>query len=945
MLESTVDWLLDKYSVESEKLLDLSQILLLVQTINAGRRIREALASKVKELGGKGLFSPRIGTPHTLVRPKGRTDRPVATLIQCLSVWCRVLTPKNIEDRPALFPKPAAFGDSASQLTLARSLEGLRRSLAEACLNCRQLLDAGRCADGEVRRWEALASLEDAYLQELEDAGLLDPWELQRAAAEEPSIPDGVEQIFILGVTDLSPLNQKALENLPEELVTSLVIFGPEGCSREAFDEWGRPLPEFWTASELDIDDAQIHLSTDETAQARKVAEFFEKQKDKEGKQGAALGVTDPNLSAKLRWAHERRGLAVYDPAGQPARRHELHAFLAGVSEMLGNPSFHGAENLLRMPIVQRIVVCNSVTELLRGLDLLRTRAIPSTLADAVAVVPWNLIPPGGRNPKGDDWARQLVSSAREAAERLKSFLDGVRRASSLRDSFKELFADLELASLGDPSGLDLVLDCLYVSVEELEHLNEKGVGIPLQQALQMVLDELAKFSIPERHDPDAVELQGWLELLWEPAPHLLVTGFQENAVPKSVTGDLFLPNSLRRDIGLPGNQDRLARDVWQAACLLESRRNGGRMDFLLSRTSDVGDPILPSRLLFLCGETELVPRVQKLFGKLAAEELAVPWSTPWKLTPSTDRPKERMSVTDFRAYLDSPFLFFLNRVLRMDEVDIHKADLDPMEFGTFLHTVLEGVAPGGPMADCAEEERIRDFLHHQLKEQLALRYGTLHSAPLLAQAASARERLSLAARHQAETAGDGWVVHKVEHRIEMPLGGVKVTGYIDRVDHHPETGCWRVVDYKTGSSADSPDKEHLGETSRSILRQQMPGYARFINEEGKEFAWKDLQLPLYVLAWKLEHPGDDIQAAYFKLPPTSDGAGIHNLTLNPDLLDSARECAEGIITEVLRDRSFWPLRRKLSQYEESHRRLMFHDPELTMEPPVVTGQEEQDEQ
>ena len=136
VLESTVDWLLEKFPVESGKLLDLSQILLLVQTINAGRRIREALAIKVRELGGKGLFSPKIGTPHTLVRPQGRADRPVATPIQCLSVWCRVLTPKNIGNSPALFPKPAAFGDPTSQLTLARSLEDLRRSLAEACPPC-----------------------------------------------------------------------------------------------------------------------------------------------------------------------------------------------------------------------------------------------------------------------------------------------------------------------------------------------------------------------------------------------------------------------------------------------------------------------------------------------------------------------------------------------------------------------------------------------------------------------------------------------------------------------------------------------------------------------------------------------------------------------------------------------------------------------------------------
>ena len=54
----------------------------------------------------------------------------------------------------------------------------------------------------------------------------------------------------------------------------------------------------------------------------------------------------------------------------------------------------------------------------------------------------------------------------------------------------------------------------------------------------------------------------GWLEVLLDDAPHLVVTGFSDGNVPKSIESDALLPDGLRREMGLLHNGQRLARDV-----------------------------------------------------------------------------------------------------------------------------------------------------------------------------------------------------------------------------------------------------------------------------------------------------------------------------------------------------------------------------------------------
>ena len=62
-------------------------------------------------------------------------------------------------------------------------------------------------------------------------------------------------------------------------------------------------------------------------------------------------------------------------------------------------------------------------------------------------------------------------------------------------------------------------------------------------------------------------------------------------------------------------------------------------------------------------------------------------------------------------------------------------------------------------------------------------------------QVEAAKQRLGAAARVQAGLARDGWRIFRSEMDVEARVGAVTISGRIDRVDRHTETGRLRILD------------------------------------------------------------------------------------------------------------------------------------------------------
>ena len=380
LLNSTVDWLLgdDRGGVA-----DLHDQLLLLPTRQAGRRLREALATEMAKRGG-GLFPPQTATPAILLVDEESIE-PVAGTLACHWHWVEVLQGESLGRYSALFPRLPAVVDFNWCHQMARALHELRGTLVDGGWDCAGVAKSEHC-EKEPLRWKDLAKLESVYRKSLAEVGLCDTHDAKRASAAKPVLPKGIRRVMLMGVTDLSPLVQSALGRAAEEgTAIKSVVFGPEG-GESLFDDWGRPVPEHWAKRELTLPNGQLHPSLDERTQARDVANCLKRYK-KEVYHTAGVGTADPKVIPHLERELADVGIRHFDPSGQPVRRTSLHAFLQSLLAVLQNPTFGNADSFLRLPDAWSWLAQQDdsiqPTDLLRGLDELRLRHLPADLAAA----------------------------------------------------------------------------------------------------------------------------------------------------------------------------------------------------------------------------------------------------------------------------------------------------------------------------------------------------------------------------------------------------------------------------------------------------------------------------------------------------------------------------------------------------------------------------------
>lgn len=890
LLPQAAAWLAREWSGDGP--LDLTRKLVIVPTRQSGRRLREMLA-EYAAARGQAVFPPRVITPEMLLGPDPPAD--VASRLDSLLAWADLLQGLDLGEFREIFPIDPPARSFSWAFALARQLSGVRSSLAEGRLGFAEVV-VGAGDFPEAARWRQLGELERRYTGVLAAHGLRDEQTVRMAAAENPPAT-GIDQVVLLAAPDPSPLALAALKSLACVVPVDVVVFAPRE-EAAGFDDWGRPVEASWAQRELVLPEfaQHVHLCADPTAQAERIAGLARAYAEPDGWLG--VGVADPEVLPPLEGALAQAGVASFNPGGRSRRRDALYHLLAALAAFVREANYEAVESLARCPDLLAHLQRTggpgfSSARFLAGLDELRARHLPADFAAACA-----------RAGNLRDFPE--LGPAFAALADLRAELVADDFAGGVAGALAKIFA----ARPFDPTRAedDRLAESAADWTELLRACRAAAGRFPAitpadwwEIALRLFGETVHAGEKPA----GALELQGWLELLWEDAPHVAVAGLNDGGVPEAVTDDPFLPGTLREKLGLPTNAARFARDAYLLQALAASRAGRGRIDLFFGKVSAVGDPLRPSRLLLRCADAALPERVAFLFRSPELAHAGLAWSRAWKLRPRREPAPARVAVTALRDYLHCPFRFYLRRVLGMEAVDPLKGELDSLDFGTLCHAALEAMGRDPAMREAVEADVLRDFLLAELERSVRIRYGEDLVVPLLIQTESARQRLAKAAVIQARERAAGWRIEDVEKKFALEAAGLVISGKIDRIERHELSGTMRVLDYKTSDQAAQPRDTHLRVRRAGDEPPVWAGY----DGDGKPRVWTDLQLPLYRQALQVETGGPLPACGYFNLPKAVGETGLAMWDdAAPELQAAAWRCAEGVC-EAIRTGVFWPPR------------------------------------
>ena len=917
--------------------LDLSHQLIVVPTRQAGRRLRSSLALRASEKNA-GVLPPAVVTPDHLLSAAclPGLSKGVASRAEVIVAWADTLLEANLDDFRNVFPVEPVERSLGWALRTAEDLMSVHNLLGEAGYTMQSAAKELAREGLEPQRWAELARLERLAQHLLTGRKRLSPQVARIEAAHDGVVGEHIDTILVLGVPDPPPLLCTALKHHVAQVRCEIVIHAPDHLA-SSFDEFGRPVPLEWVERTIEIPDLEntVHHAVNPNAQAAFVTRLLSSTENLAAV--AAIGAPDPELLLPLEEAFAAAGQTTFNPAGESVSNQALTTLLRTLYRLALSQSFLGFLELLRVPgVAERVSTWQATTErpefdapaMLVELDAFQRDHIPESLESADRINQTCQRP----NPAVtralswmQTWLRRL---AREKIwEVLPEFLSEIYASSEFDPSnpFDEAFT----ATTGLLHG---ILDTFEAGL-----LRDLKLATEFPDRLRLILHLLEQETIYNDRKPGAVDLQGWMELPWEDAPHLVVTGMNDGFVPEAIKGHAYLPDSARRFLGLRHNESRHARDAYILSSLLACRRDHGKIDLVFGRRSAREEPLRPSRLLFACPPEDLAARVSLLFGATLPARESPAWSLTWQLTPPAPddsmRIFERLPVTAFRDYLSCPFRFYLRRGLRMERDDGPLLELDARHFGTLCHLVVEDFAASA-VRDSDREKEISEFFENTLASIVSHEYGDRLPVPILVQRESARQRLNWWATIEAEQRRLGWQIVEYERSLDSEenpwlVHGVRITGKIDRIERSSATETLRILDFKTGRLK-SPRDAHLRNLRRHEDPTGLPSWM-MIPAGNSVQRWVDLQLPLYLLALDAAGQSGPMVAGYANLGRAKSEVALKVWDdLDGHLLAAARTCLEGVIESVTA-RRFWPPAERVDY--DDFGQILLGDPQQSVNP------------
>ena len=884
-LVALCDHLFEQFTQDAT--LDLSDWLLVVPGGRAGRRLQELLVSQADDRSII-LVPPEIVTLGAVPERLYLQQKPFANDLTQHLAWIRSL---REFDRDRLHPFFPNLPDNESFMAwkpFAEILANLHRELAADNLDFGDVISKGSELDNfpEVARWNILREIQQNYLNLLDG---LEIWDRQTARlfAIKYEECQTDRHIMLVGTVDMNQTTRQMLDQVADRVES--IIFAPEELSQR-FDEHGCLKPNAWLHVLTQLEDEQIRIVGKPGDQADEVLRTLGDLNGRFAGEEIVVGVPDESLVPVIEQRIESAGLKSRYGVGRTVKQSLAAKLLLQLADWLEEETVVAFQNLLRHPAVEEYLKSQEIEgDWLTELDHYRNKHLPvkmnsewlgkaedrHTIQDVHEVLSSILTDWKFQQRPLPEWSDAII-------EVLSRFFDGMEFSAAERKDWS------------------IITDAIRAALQKFTDLSETLVpGVNGAEVLRLLHAEIANTEIPPESHPESIELLGWLELPWDDAAVLVVTGMDEGFVPSSQNGDLFLPNRLRQILDLEDNQRRAARDAYALSLMASSRTH---LTLIAGQMSAKNDPLVPSRFLFGDSPEQNVSRTLQFFrdqpavsrqvpGRLRAGREIAEFSPP-RLEPFATE-LESMRVTEFRDYIQCPYRYFLKHHLKLKSLIASAEELDGGAFGNVLHEVLEQFGRNEDLRGETDPERIRVFLNHELNHFMKAFYGKDPEPAIRIQTERMRARLSRFAEWQAAWRAEGWRIKHVEeevkreHEAEFDVDGqpILLRGRIDRIDEHEGSGEVMVFDYKTSDSGKTPEKTHY---------------------KKKKGEWIDLQLPLYRHLVKSIGITADVGLAYINLPKKLDDVKHQQAKWDAGILASADEKAREIV-RAIRENLFWP--------------------------------------
>ena len=353
----------------------------------------------------------------------------------------------------------------------------------------------------------------------------------------------------------------------------------------------------------------------------------------------------------------------------------------------------------------------------------------------------------------------------------------------------------------------------IYTQINKIQSFYEKNTPSDAIETLHTIYTqaiEAAEVSF-EGEPLNGLQIMGVLESRVLNFENVIITSVNEGKFPAGKSNNSFIPYDVKLEKGLPTYKEKDAIYAYHFYHLLQRAKN---VYLIYNSETDGFDSGEKSRFISQL-EFEKLPNheiIKKDFAAEVPDELAKP-----KEIYKSDKVLERLyeiaangfSPSSLTAYIRNPMQFYMQRILKISEVDDVEENIALNTLGTIIHRSLEELYK--PYIGNTLTVPILETIRSKIEETVLTQFKEIYKEGeikkgknLLAYEVAKRNILNFVKNELADVKnGDSIEIIALEQKLSRQIHHqdldfkVLISGNVDRIEKRND--IYRIIDYKTG--------------------------------------------------------------------------------------------------------------------------------------------------